>query len=80
MVNELGEKDLYRVPEEHSELEDLISEKDRKVSKLFTMVAYTDASFAVGLKKQSISGWIVDRDDKRRADGMGVAEANSSRG
>jgi hypothetical protein len=29
------------------------------VSKLFTMVARADASFAVGPKKQSISGWIV---------------------
>ena len=59
VINELGKKDLYLVPEEHSELEDVISQEDRKVSKSFTLVAYTDASFAVGLKKQSISGWVV---------------------
>ena len=59
IINELGEDDLYLAPKEHSELEDLDANKDRVVSKLFTMVAYTDASFAVGPKKQSISGWIV---------------------
>jgi hypothetical protein len=47
IVNKLEEEDLHLATKEHSELEDFDANKDRKVPKLFTMVACTDASFTV---------------------------------
>lgn len=62
IINELGVKDLYTATIDESEnrdLEDSGPPTDAKASKHFTLTAYTDASFAVGPKKQSVSGWII---------------------
>ena len=57
IVNEFGEKDLYRDEDDVSEDED--ADKDRVTTKQFRIVAYSDASFAVDEKAQSVSGWVV---------------------
>ena len=57
IVNEFGEKDLYRDEDDVSDDED--ADKDRVTTKQFRIVAYSDASFAVDEKAQSVSGWVV---------------------
>ena len=58
IINELGERDLYGV----SDSDDVVSSGSVlafPVSTRFSLTAYTDASFAVGPRLQSVSGWIV---------------------
>jgi hypothetical protein len=57
LVNEFGEKDLYR--DQDAKDDEIWGEPDFPVSEEFKMVAYTDASFAVTEKMQSISGWVI---------------------
>ena len=57
LVNEFGEKDLYR--DKDAEDDELRREPEFPVSDRFKLVAYTDASFAVTEKMQSISGWVI---------------------
>ena len=57
IVNELGERDLYKV--ECPDDVVLDPEPSLPPSSLFTLTAYTDASFAVGPRFQSVSGWII---------------------
>ena len=58
-MNELEENNLYKldleVDDEHLDIEKKLANTNSR----FTMVAYTDASFAVGETKQSISGFDV---------------------
>jgi hypothetical protein len=57
-LNELKECDLYKLdPTDNPELD--IEKKSAPTNKRFTMVAYSDASFAVGVLKQSFSGFII---------------------
>jgi hypothetical protein len=61
IVNELGEKDLFRVKDE---MERNLRQEDKKTSgvqttKRFRVVGYSDAAFAVDELKQSVSGWVV---------------------
>jgi hypothetical protein len=60
IINEFGEKDLYRVIDEIKRKE---HQKDKKKTiirtRRFRITAYTDAAFAVNELKQSVSGWIV---------------------
>ena len=57
-LSELKECDLYKLDfTENGELD--IQKKLAPINKRFTMVAYSDASFAVGEAKQSVSGFIV---------------------
>jgi hypothetical protein len=58
-INELEEKNLYKL---HPTLDDKSLDIDKKLAPTntrFTMVAYSDASFAVGETKQSISGFDI---------------------
>ena len=57
IVNEFGEKDLYRDEDDVSDDEE--ADKDRATTKQFRIVAYSDASFAVDEKAQSVSGWVI---------------------
>ena len=57
LVNEFGEKDLYR--DQDAADDDQRQEPDFPVNDRFKLVAYTDASFAVTDKMQSISGWVI---------------------
>ena len=61
IVNEFGEKDLFRVKDE---MERNLRQEDKKTSgvqttKRFRVVGYSDAAFAVDELKQSVSGWVV---------------------
>jgi hypothetical protein len=57
-LSELRECDLYKLDfTENDELD--IQKKLAPTNKRFTMVAYSDASFAAGELKQSVSGFIV---------------------
>jgi hypothetical protein len=57
-LNELKESDLYKLDStDNPELD--IEKKLAPTNKRFSMVAYSDASFAVGLLKQSVSGFII---------------------
>jgi hypothetical protein len=59
VVDEFGEKDLYRscdVEADDARVEEL---EALPVAANFSIVAYTDASFAVTDLMQSISGWVV---------------------
>ena len=58
IINELGEKDLY-VADNEDGVDAEQNTELKEFSSHFTLTAYTDASFAVGPKKQSVSGWIV---------------------
>jgi len=58
-INELEENNLYKL---HPTLDDQSLDIDKKLAPTntrFTMVAYSDASFAVGETKQSISGFDI---------------------
>lgn len=59
VIDEFGERDLYRSCD--VEEDDAIATATAHIpdSDLFTIVGYTDASFAVNEKMQSISGWII---------------------
>ena len=57
VVNELGEKDLYR--DDDAQRDAARAKPDFPVSDRFVLVAYTDASFAATEKMQSITGWVV---------------------
>jgi hypothetical protein len=57
-INELKESDMYKL-DFIDDVELHIVKKLAPTNKRFTMVAYSDASFAVGELKQSISGFIV---------------------
>jgi hypothetical protein len=61
IVNEFGEKDLFRVKDN---MERKQKQEDKKNSGVetttrFRVVAYSDAAFAVDELKQSVSGWVV---------------------
>ena len=57
--NELEENNLYKLDPKIDEVDLDIEKVMADVSDRFTMVAYSDASFAVGETKQSISGFII---------------------
>ena len=57
--NELEENNLYKLDPNIDEMDLDIEKVMADVSDRFTMVAYSDASFAVGETKQSISGFII---------------------
>jgi len=57
LVNEFGEKDLYR--DEDVAADARIPVSTFPTASNYCLVAYTDASFATTEKMQSISGWIV---------------------
>jgi hypothetical protein len=58
-MNELEENNLYKLDLEIDDEQLDIEKKLANTNSRFTMVAYTDASFAVGDTKQSISGFDV---------------------
>ena len=57
LIDEFGEKDLYRDCDAEQDAQD--GPPDLPTTQRFKIVAYTDASFAVTDKMQSISGWVV---------------------
>jgi hypothetical protein len=58
-INELAESDLYKLqPDEEDRHLDIVKVM-APTNPRFTMVAYSDASFAVGELKQSITGFLV---------------------
>ncbi len=57
--NELKEHDIYKLDMITDDAALDIVKKLAPVNSRFTKVAYSDASFAVGVSKQSISGFIV---------------------
>ena len=57
VVDDFGQKDLYR--DEDAEADEARDAPGFPISDRFLLVAYTDASFAVTDKLQSISGWVV---------------------
>ena len=57
LVDEFGTKDLYCTSD--AEADERIVTPAFPVSDRFVLVAYTDASFAVTDKMQSVSGWII---------------------
>ena len=59
VIDDFGEKELYRSCDAVEDAEVAAARDLVPVSKLFTIVAYTDASFAVTKKMQSISGWVI---------------------
>jgi hypothetical protein len=61
IVNEFGEKDLFREQDAQNHMQKKkITEKVMVIgTDRFRIVAYTDAAFAVNELKQSISGWII---------------------
>ena len=58
-INELEENNLYKLDPNIDDIELDIIKVLADVNDRFTMVAYSDASFAVGETKQSISGFII---------------------
>jgi hypothetical protein len=58
-VNELEENNLYKLDTQFDDTHLEIEHKLADTNPRFTVVAYTDASFAVGETKQSISGFDV---------------------
>jgi hypothetical protein len=58
-IDDFGEKELYRSCDAVEDAEAAAARDLVPETELFTIVAYTDASFAVTTKMQSISGWIV---------------------
>jgi hypothetical protein len=58
VINELEENNLYKL-DHHDEAQFDITKSLADTNNRFTKVAYSDASFAVGETKQSISGFIV---------------------
>jgi hypothetical protein len=59
LFNELDEKNLYKVDPLMDDITMDILKVLAPTNKRFTKVAYSDASFAVGETKQSISGFII---------------------
>ena len=61
IVNEFGEKDLFRVKDDTDRTRKQEEQKTRgvKSTSRFRIVAYSDAAFAVDELKQSVSGWVV---------------------
>jgi hypothetical protein len=57
-VNELQECDLYKLESDEEEHLDIVKTMPLTNSR-FTVVAYSDASFAVGELKQSVTGFLV---------------------
>jgi hypothetical protein len=58
-LNELEENNLYKLDPEFDDDQLDIEKVLAKVNNRFTKVAYSDASFAVGETKQSITGFII---------------------
>jgi hypothetical protein len=58
-INELEETNLYKLDPQEDDAEVDIIKTLADTNARFTKVAYTDASFAVGETKQSISGFVV---------------------
>lgn len=59
VIDEFGERDLYRSCDVEEDEAAKAAAAHIPESDLFTIVGYTDASFAVNEKMQSISGWII---------------------
>ena len=61
IVNEFGEKDLFRVKDDTDRTRKQEEQKTKgvKSTSRFRIVAYSDAAFAVDELKQSVSGWVV---------------------
>jgi hypothetical protein len=59
LFNELEENNLYKLNPNIDEMDLDIEKVMADINDRFTMVAYSDASFAVGETKQSISGFII---------------------
>jgi len=61
IVNEFGEKDLFRVKDDTDRTRKQEEQKTKgvKTTSRFRIVAYSDAAFAVDELKQSVSGWVV---------------------
>jgi hypothetical protein len=57
-INELEETNLYKL-DQHDDVVLDIKKVLAGTNKRFTLVAYTDASFAVGETKQSVSGFVI---------------------
>jgi hypothetical protein len=57
-INELEENNLYKLDTHEDENLDIVKQLAATNSR-FTKVAYTDASFAVGETKQSLSGFVI---------------------
>ena len=57
-VNELEENNLYKLEAHDDENLDIVKQL-APTNTRFTKVAYTDASFAVGETKQSVSGFVI---------------------
>jgi hypothetical protein len=57
-VNELQERDLYKLQPDEEEHLDIVKTMPMTNTR-FTLVAYSDASFAVGELKQSVTGFLV---------------------
>ncbi len=58
--NELDEKNLYRLNPLVDDLSiDLLKVLAPTNNRFFTKVAYSDASFAVGVTKQSVTGFVI---------------------
>ncbi len=58
MLNELEESNLYKLDsmdDAHLDIEKILADTNYR----FTKVAYSEASFAVGVTKQSITGFVV---------------------
>ena len=59
VVDDFGQKGLYSSRDEDAEADEAKDAPGFPISERFLLVAYTDASFAVTDKLQSISGWVV---------------------
>jgi hypothetical protein len=59
IIDEFGESDLYRSCDVKEDEEAAATTAHIPVTDRFTIVGYTDASFAVNAKMQSISGWVI---------------------
>jgi hypothetical protein len=59
LFNELEENNLYKLDPNIDDMDLDIEKVLADINDRFTMVAYSDASFAVGETKQSISGFII---------------------
>jgi hypothetical protein len=59
IVNELDEKSLYKLNPLIDDLSAEIPKVLAPTNKRFTKVAYSDASFAVGETKQSVTGFVI---------------------
>jgi hypothetical protein len=58
-INELEAKDLYKLDAVFDDEKLDIIKILKPTNKRFTMIAYSDASFATGVSKQSVTGYII---------------------